>query len=228
MEIIHSARAEERVGLIIFDLDGTLADTIESIREGINRTMKHYGYPERSYEQVRTAIGNGARRLVQRSMPSELSSDETLLSEVFEYYNRAYGETYRHCDHCYDGMYESLLRLKEKGYALAILSNKQDAYVKALNEILFPADLFSVAEGQAVGAPVKPDPTVPLSIARRLGFSPEQTAFVGDSEVDVQTGLNSGMLAVGCSWGYRERALLKETGADVILDHPTELCALFL
>ena len=228
MEIIHSTPAQSRRGLIIFDLDGTLADTIESIREGINLTMRRYGYPERSYEEVRNAIGNGARRLVQRLIPEELSCNESLVTEVYEAYNRAYGETYRHCDRCYDGMYESLMTLKERGYILAILSNKQDAYVKALDEILFPKGTFAIAEGQMAGVPVKPDPTAPLSIADRLGFSPEQTAFVGDSEVDVQTGSRGGMLAVGCSWGYRERELLKETGADVILDHPTELCRLFL
>ena len=214
----------KRIKLLILDLDGTLADTIESIREGVNIAMHKHGYPERSYEQVRCAIGTGARELIRLSLPEDASAE--LVDRVFRDYHTAYGETYAHCTECYEGIPESLLELKQRGYTLAVLSNKQDVYVKELVKILLPEGLIVSAAGQT-DLPKKPDPTVPLMIARALGFAPDEVAFVGDSEVDVLTGKNAGMLTVGCSWGYRDRAVLIESQADFVLDRPTELLEIF-
>ncbi len=226
MEYVSHRCAEERIKLLIFDLHGTLADTIESIREGVNLAMRKYGYPERSYEEVRLAIGNGARELIRLSMPAEAAADGALVDRVFADYNVFYGQTYAHCDCCYDGILESLRMLKARGYTLAVLSNKQDVYVKALVASLFPEGMIALAAGQT-DLPKKPDPTVPLMMAEQLGFTPNEVAFIGDSEVDIATAQNAGMLAVGCSWGYRERTLLRESGADVLLDEPCELIELF-
>ena len=216
----------EGIRLLILDLDGTLADTIGSIRDGVNLAMKKYGYPEKTYEDVRRAIGNGARDLIRRSMPEEAASDPALVERVFADYHAFYGTTYLHCDCCYEGIMESLAALKERGYTLAVLSNKQDVYVRGLVRSLFPEGMIAYAEGQSE-KPKKPDPTVPLEIAARLGFSPEETAFLGDSEVDVKTGMNAGMLAIGCAWGYRDPALLIETGAKILLEQPFEIGELF-
>lgn len=226
MEYLSSKCAEQNVRLLIFDLDGTLADTIDSIREGVNLAMQKYGFPERSYEEVRRAIGNGARELIRRSMPEAAATDGALVDCVFADYNEFYGQTYAHCRSCYDGILESLRCLKERGYTLAVLSNKQDMYVKALVRELLPEGLLSLAAGQTE-LPKKPDPTVPLMMAEKLGFTPAQVAFIGDSEVDVLTACNARMMAVGCSWGYRERELLLKNGADCILDKPNELVELF-
>ncbi len=223
----NSKCTERDIRLLILDLDGTIADTIESIREGVNLAMSRYGYPERSYEQVRLAIGNGARELIRLSMPEAEAADGEQVSRVFADYHALYGTTYSHCRECYGGMREALETLKKRGYTLAVLSNKQDAYVKALVAQLLPRGLISYAEGQTE-RPRKPDPTVPLWIAEHLGFAPAQTAFVGDSEVDILTAKNAGMTAVGCAWGYRGEAVLQEAGAEVILDTPSELCDLFL
>ena len=160
-------------------------------------------------------------------MPEEAAGDGALVDRVFADYHGFYGETYLHCDTCYEGIPEALASLKERGYTLAVLSNKQDVYVRGLVRALFPEGWISYAEGQTE-KPKKPDPTVPLEIAARLGFSPEETAFLGDSEVDVKTALNAGMLAVGCAWGYREAELLVETGAHVLLEKPSEIADLFL
>ena len=214
----------EHIKLLILDLDGTLADTIESIREGVNIAMRKHGYPERSYEEIRRAIGNGARELIRLSLPEGLSKE--VVDTVFRDYHEAYGETYTHCTECYDGIPESLLTLRERGYTLAVLSNKQDVYVKELVKILLPEGLVASAAGQT-DLPKKPDPTVPLMIADTLGFAPKETAFIGDSEVDVLTGKNAGMLTVGCSWGYRDREVLVESRADFVLDHPSELVEIF-
>ncbi len=215
------------IRLLILDLDGTLADTIGSIRDGVNLTMRKYGYPERDYEQVRVAIGNGARELIRRSMPVDAAADAALVDRVFSDYNDFYGKTFLNCRECYEGIPEALMALKARGYTLAVLSNKQDVYVKALVRSLLPEGLISYAEGQTE-KPKKPDPTVPLMIAETLGFSPEETAFVGDSEVDVMTALNAGMLAVGCAWGYRPDSVLAEAGTHYLLTEPSDLAALFL
>ena len=227
MEMLSSEYVTGKTRLLILDLDGTIADTIGSIRDGVNLTMEQYGYPLRDYEQVRVAIGNGARELIRRSMPEEAACDASLVDRVFADYNVNYGKTFLNCRECYEGMRETLITLKERGYTLAVLSNKQDVYVKGLVKSLLPEGLISYAEGQTE-KPKKPDPTVPLEIAALLGFAPAETAFVGDSEVDVRTGLNAGMLAVGCAWGYRDEAVLREAGAHVLLRKPVELGTLFL
>ena len=216
----------KNIKLLIFDLDGTIADTIWSIREGVNITLESYGMPTRSYEEIRLAIGNGARDLIKRSIPEEKSSDTAFVDRVYCDYNKAYGETYTHIDGCYEGMSEAMHALRARGYTLAVLSNKQDLYVKKIIEILFADGIISVAMGQT-DLPKKPDPTVPLMIARELGFAPEQTAFIGDSDVDIQTGINAKMMTVGCAWGYRGREVLSKAGADAVLDHPSELKKIF-
>lgn len=226
MKKINDWTGIDEIRLLILDLDGTLADTIGSIRDGVNLAMNQYGYPEKSYEEVRRAIGNGARELIRRSMPADAAEDGALVDRVFADYHEFYGQTYLHCDTCYDGIFEALTALKNRGYTLAVLSNKQDVYVKGLVRALFPEGLIAYAEGQTE-KPKKPDPTVPLEIAHRLGFSPAETAFLGDSEVDIKTALNAGMMAVGCAWGYRDPALLVETGAHVLLENPLEIAELF-
>ncbi|MBQ9783431.1 MAG: HAD family hydrolase [Clostridia bacterium] len=225
MELFYPEYRLQAPGLLIFDLDGTLADTIGGIRDGVNLAMQKYGYPQRSYEEIRLAIGNGARELIRRSVPTDTSKDTALVDRVYEDYNLFYGQTYGNCQP-YEGIRECLATLRERGYTLAVLSNKQDAYVKAMTVEIFGEELFSYIAGQTE-LPRKPDPTVPLLIASSLNFSPAGTAFVGDSDVDVQTGRNAGMLAVGCSWGYRDRSALIEKGAHAVVDAPMELAELF-
>ena len=220
-------REPKSCGLLIFDLDGTLADTIESIREGVNLAMDKYGYPQRSYEEVRRAIGNGARELIRLSMPAEAAADGALVDRVFADYHAFYGQTYSHCTECYEGISQALAALREAGYTLAVLSNKQDVYVKELVKNLLPEGWISIAMGQTE-LPKKPDPSVPLLIAERLGFSPAETVFIGDSEVDVKTGQNAGMVTVACAWGYRDVADLEASHPDHLLRSPHELPSLLL
>ena len=227
MEMTKERKALEGIKLIILDLDGTIADSIESIRDGVNLAMEKHGFPQRTYEDIRRAIGNGARELIRLSMPAEAAEDAELVDKVFADYHAFYGETYIRCTTCYDGIVSAVLTLRERGYTLAVLSNKQDIYVKALVKQLLPKGSVAMAVGQT-DLPRKPDPTVPRMIAESLGFSPIETAMVGDSEVDIMTALNAEMLAVGCSWGYRDRAILAEAGAQVILDEPRELTEFFL
>ena len=207
---------------LIFDLDGTLADTIGGIQDGINETMAHYGYPERSYEDIRRAIGNGARLLVRRSMPEPDAADDALVSEVLAYYDDAYSRTYMHTRECYEGMVETVKALHACGYRLGVLSNKQDTYTKRLVAQLFPDGEFSVVMGQT-DLPTKPAPTVPHLIARTLGVEPSECAMIGDSDVDIITAKNAGMVGIGCSWGYRGADMLRACGAHAVIDQPTDL-----
>lgn len=212
---------------IIFDLDGTLADTIGSIRTAINMAMRHYGFHEHDYEAVRRAIGNGARMLIRRLVPSDVAADESRVTEILNYYNACYAETYTEADTCYEGMKNAVLELHRRGYKLAVLSNKPDVYTVALTKILFPEGVMTIAQGQLDSVPTKPDPTAPLDIAARLGVTADECAFVGDSEVDILTAKNAKMYSVGCAWGYRPREVLSETGADIIIDRPTQILDIF-
>lgn len=227
MEVFNSQLASRDIKLLIFDFDGTVADTMGTIRDAVNLTMDAYGYPRKSYEEVRRAVGHGSVYLIRNVIPKEFFDDDALVTEIHEEYKKFYAQTYNTCKECYDGFLESVCALKEKGYTIAVFSNKLDVFVKEMASALLPEGLVSVAMGQTE-LPTKPDPTVPLMIASELGFCPECSAYIGDSEVDVQTGLNAGMLAVGCSWGYRPRKLLADTGAHVILDEPRDMLKLFL
>lgn len=211
---------------LIYDLDGTLADTLPSLCQAINMTMDHYGAPHRTCEDVRLAIGNGARMLVKRLLPDALANHEDKVTEALLYYNARYAETYTAAD-CYDGIQDAVTALCRRGYISAVLSNKPDKYTVALCRILFPENTFALTQGQQEGVPTKPDPTAPLSIAARLGIRPEECAFIGDSEVDIRTAKNAGMMSVGCAWGYRSADDLRAEGADAVIDTPDQLLTLF-
>lgn len=211
---------------LIYDLDGTLADTLPSLCQAINMTMDHYGAPLRTCEDVRLAIGNGARMLVKRLLPDALANHEDKVTEALLYYNARYAETYTAAD-CYDGIQDAVTALCHRGYTSAVLSNKPDKYTVALCRILFPENTFALTQGQQEGVPTKPDPTAPLSIAARLGVKPEECAFIGDSEVDIRTAKNAGMMSVGCAWGYRSADDLRAEGADAVIDTPDQLLTLF-
>ncbi|MBE6593935.1 MAG: HAD family hydrolase [Ruminococcaceae bacterium] len=212
--------------LLIFDLDGTIADTLYSIMEAVNMCMKHYGFPEKSYEEVRAAVGNGAKKLIMQTMPESEAQNSERAEEIYRYFQTCYDETHDHIDGCYEGMKEAMLELCASGYTLAVLSNKPDAYVKNIIGALFDKETVVIAMGET-DLPKKPDPTAPHYIARTLGFEPKDCAFIGDSEVDIRTAQNAGMLSVAVSWGFRSKETLIECAPDVIIDRPSELLEIF-
>ena len=212
--------------LLIFDLDGTIADTLYSIMEAVNMCMKHYGFSEKSYEEVRDAVGNGAKNLIMRMMPKSEADNAERAEQIYKYFQSCYDVTHGHIDGCYEGMKEAMLDLRARGYTLAVLSNKPDAYVKNIIGSLFDKETVVIAMGET-DLPKKPDPTAPHYIARTLGFEPKDCAFIGDSEVDIRTAQNSGMTSVAVSWGFRSKQALAECAPDVIIDHPSELLEIF-
>ena len=207
---------------VIFDLDGTLADTIGGIAEAINMTLEYFGYPTKTEDEVRVAVGNGARMLIRRVIPKEFYDDEETVTRVLEKYDRLYELTYFHSDKMYDGMEEAVRKLKADGKKIAVFSNKQDPFVKRLSSIYFPDDTISISLGQT-DIPVKPDPAGVKIILDELGVSADECVFVGDSGVDMMTAKNSGMDYICVSWGFVGREGLLEKGAEVIIDHPSEL-----
>ena len=214
------------INTLIFDLDGTLADTIDAIMSGMNLTMKTLGHPVKTREEIRAAINHGARALVRNCLPESERGDEERVSEALAVYQGHYATTFRETDRLYDGVEEVLRALAERGYTIAVFSNKQDEFVTELVANLVPAGICKIARGQRPGVKAKPDREVSLALCEELGAVPSECALIGDSHVDIQTAKNAGFLAVGVSWGYRPEVLRTE-GADHIVDNPEELLSLF-
>ena len=211
---------------IIFDLDGTVADTISAIREGVNLTMEQLGYPTHTDAEIRRFINHGARELIRQALPESVSTDPARVDEALDIYQGMYDQTYTHTNLCYDGMAEAMTKLS-KTHKLAILSNKQDRMVKGLAAQLLPAGTVQIAQGQIEGVPTKPDPTAVWEICRTLGVAPEECAFVGDSDVDMVTAINAKCIPVGVTWGYRGEDVLLAAGAKVLVHTPSELEDIF-
>ena len=209
---------------VIFDLDGTVADTVSALREGVNLTMEAYGYPTHTDADILRFINNGARELIRRAMPETLRTDEALVSRVLADYNRAYATVYHHTDKPYDGIPALVRSLKEEmGLLIGVLSNKQDAFVRNLSAQLLPAGFFDAAQGVIEGKPTKPNRFLSERVAAALGVDLSECVMVGDSDVDIRTAREAGMRHVGVSWGYRDEAFLRENGATLIAHDPTEL-----
>ena len=207
---------------VIFDFDGTVADTIPAIAEGVNMTMQQYGLPIHTEAEVRTFINNGPRMLIRRALPLDLQNDEDLLDRVLADYDRFYNTVCAHTDHPYDGIPEVIDILRTQGFRIGVLSNKQDHLVKKLCEGVLPSR-YDAALGSLPEKPTKPDPYLSRRIAAELGVKPEECIMIGDSDVDVATAKAAGMIHIGVSWGYRDEAFLRAHGAIRIAHTPKEL-----
>lgn len=217
----------KKLKAIIFDFDGTVADTIDALKHGINLTMNELGYPESTKEDVLRNINNGARELIRRSLPTELQKDEEKVTEVLTLYRKMYDKVYMETKMPYAGIPEVFTELHKRGYLLAILSNKPDEYMLPLAKALLPDGTYQIARGQRPGVAAKPDPGCVFTLTDELGVSPNECALVGDSNVDMLTAKNAGLLAVGVTWGYRSEEVLREAGADLIAHKPLALLDTF-
>ena len=207
----------------IFDLDGTLLNTLTTITHYVNLVISRYGIREISEEECKYFVGNGAKTLIDRTAASRGINNKELISRILEEYNREYNNNTLYLTKPYEGICELLSSLKDKGIKLAVLSNKPDGTAKNIIPAFFP-DTFATVHGGREGIPLKPAPDGVFEIYKEFGASSEEIIYVGDTNVDMQTGKNAGAaLTVGVSWGFRPREELISSGADVVIDKPCEL-----
>ena len=209
---------------VIFDLDGTLLNTLQDLCNSTNAALKQYGYPGRTLDEVRSFVGNGVKLLILRALGIENPEDCPDFDDVFAAFRAHYADHSNDCTCAYPGIMELLAKLKEAGAPMAIVSNKLDPAVKQLNEIYFK-DFISVAigENEAAGVKKKPAPDTVYAALRELGVSPEDAVYVGDSEVDIATAKNAGIPCISVTWGFRDRAWLLAHGAEIFCDTPEDV-----
>jgi phosphoglycolate phosphatase len=209
----------------IFDLDGTLLDTIEDIALSLNAVFEKRGFPGFSIEQCKRMVGDGMEVLVRRALPEDCRDDECVAGLVREY-REEYGRAWRAHSRPYPGIPEMLEGLKVRGVKTAVLSNKSHPFTDVMTRELlaFP---FDIIQGAVPEVPYKPDPAGALSIASTLGISPRAFVFLGDTGVDMATARAAGMTPAGALWGFRDAAELRRCGAAALLEAPRDLVALF-
>lgn len=210
-----------RYKTVLFDLDGTLLDTLEDMTDALNRTMRKFGLPERTLKEVRSFVGNGARRLIELATGAEGER----LEEILAVYKKDYDENYLIKTAPYPGILELLKTLRQNGVRTGVVSNKPDSTVQELSEALFQ-ELADVSVGEKAGIRRKPAPDTVLAAMEQLGASKADTVYVGDSEVDIATARAAGIPCISVTWGFRDRDVLIEAGARTFADSSEELLLL--
>ncbi len=207
----------------IFDLDGTLTDTLDSLTYSVNETMKEIGLPGITQDQCRRFVGNGAKVLIERVLEAAGDREMTHFDEAMKAYGRIFDANCTYRVTPYRGVPEMLKELKNLGIRLAVLSNKPDRQAVHVVREIFGDSVFDRIQGQREGVPRKPDPTAALEIAAALGASPDETVYIGDSEVDAATGRAAKMKTILVAWGFRGADALKKEGADCIVESADEI-----
>ena len=211
----------------VFDLDGTLLNTIKTITHYLNFALQKSGLSPVSEQECSGFVGDGVRMLILRAIEARGEYTDSLFARMLEDYNTAYDAEPHHLTEVYEGVGEMLRTLAESGVRLAVLSNKPHFATCATIESFFP-HTFDVVLGGKEGVPLKPNPTALIDAIASLGASPAQCAYIGDSDVDIKTAANAGVDAILVSWGFRTAEFLCESGARVIVDTPQELQAKIL
>lgn len=210
--------------LVMFDLDGTLLDTIGDIRHNINLAMAHFGYPSHTYEETRTFINDGAKKLIERALPKDKRSEE-YINRTLEMYLHFYDINPSIETRAYDGITDLVARLKSEGYTLAVVSNKPERHVFLLCDMFFGKGTFSYMSGTGGDKPVKPSKECVDFALDKLGMSKDDLLYVGDSHVDVTTAHNSGVPCAGVTWGFHGKNGFKDKVPDFYVDNAKELYA---
>ena len=210
----------------IFDLDGTLTDTLESLTYSVNETLKELALPPITMEQCRQFVGNGAKVLIENALRASGDEELHLLDKGMETYARVFSENCTYHVKPYDGILEMMDQLKLRGVKAAVLSNKPHNQTLDVVDTFLGKERVEFANGQREGIPRKPDPAGVFELMNQMGVSKEETLYIGDSDVDMVTGTRAELVTVGVTWGFRSREVLEESGADHIIDKPEQLLEL--
>ncbi|MCD7936960.1 MAG: HAD family hydrolase [Tannerellaceae bacterium] len=213
--------------LVIFDLDGTLLDTVADLAHSTNYALELCGFPVHPVSAYKQFVGNGINKLFERALPEGMKTEENVL-KIRSYFVPYYNEHNMEASAPYPGILSLLNTLREKGIQLAVASNKYQTATEALVNHYFSEFSFTAVLGQREGIPVKPDPSIVYEILQRAGVRKEDTLYVGDSGVDMQTAFRAGIISAGVTWGFRPRADLEENQAVYIVDTTEEIAALAL
>lgn len=206
--------------LIVFDMDGTILDTLQDLLEAVNFGLKKNGFPERTFEEVKWMVGRGMPHLIHSALPENHSDAD--FDKVYKDFLEYYGVHSIDKTGPYQGIKEAALELKKAGYTITVNSNKNDKDAGELAEHFFPG-VFDFVLGARAEMEKKPAPDGVNYIETKFGFRREQTIYIGDSDVDFLTARNAGVQFIGCHWGFRGRKFLEEQGATVIADTPSQL-----
>jgi len=208
---------------VVFDMDGTLLDTLEDLADAMNRVLAARGLPVHPVDAYRLFVGSGARNLVMRTLPQDRAD---MAPGCLQDFLREYESNWQVKTRLYDGVADLLDALRAKRIPMAVLTNKPQEFAELCMGAFLSDWDFALTLGQMPGVPVKPDPAGPRQVIRHLGVEPQEILYLGDTDVDMQTATGAGMFPVGVTWGFRSEEELKASGAAAILHHPMELLRL--
>lgn len=211
-----------RYKFVIFDLDGTVLNTIGGLAHAVNHVLEANGLNIKTKAEVQAMVGNGTRKLIERSLGE--NADPSLVDKVYAEYQQYYRENCSYDTYPYEGIVDMLRSLNEAGIRCAVVTNKPDAPAKKLINDNF-GDLIAETHGNVPDVPVKPDPTFVRMTMENLKADPSQTVYIGDSDVDINTGKNAGIDYISVDWGFRTRDFLIENGAGIIFSDPASLAS---
>lgn len=208
--------------IVIFDLDGTLLNTLDDLADSTNYALSKFGYSTRTIEEVRQFVGNGVAKLIERAIPD--GKNNSNFEKCLSIFKENYAQNMYNKTAPYNGIIEMLSNLKSKGIKIAVVSNKFDLAVKELCKKYFEGFIdFAAGENEAQGINKKPAPDTVLSVLRKFNFAPEDAVYVGDSDVDIMTAKNSHMPCISVTWGFRDEKFLLESGATILINAPSEI-----
>ncbi len=208
---------------VLFDLDGTLVNTLDDIADSVNFILEKYGYPVHKAEKYKYFAGCGNETMIRRALPEKFREDREYVLKIREEFFEHYGAHCTDKSHVYDGIYELIDRLKNMGIMLAVVTNKSQKMADLILPVYFKKGTFSSVIGQRDGVPAKPEPHMPFLAMTDMEVNPDECLFVGDSYNDIEAGINSGNTPVGVLWGFRERQELQNAGARYIVENPGEI-----
>ncbi|CDE99912.1 putative phosphoglycolate phosphatase bacterial [Clostridium sp. CAG:813] len=207
---------------VIFDLDGTLLNTLDDLADSTNYALSRFGYPTRTIEEVRQFVGNGVAKLIERAIPEGKNNPN--FEKCLAIFKENYAQNMYNKTAPYNGIIEMLSNLKSKGIKIAVVSNKFDLAVKELCKKYFEGFIdFAAGENEAQGIKKKPAPDTVISVLNKFNFASEDAVYVGDSDVDIMTAKNSKMPCISVTWGFRDEKFLLENGATILINAPSEI-----